>query len=149
MRSAASMPRTELSKPSPAAGRAAKARAARRWRPVLPARTAPWSDPTGRSISATPKTTGSAGWSGRGDVLSEKLAQCGHQVLWVVALDSVSGLRDRDLPAVGKILSQTLGILLVEYVALGAAHDQGGAGDVGEVIGEPAPLGEVRVVIEP
>ena len=61
----------------------------------------------------------------------------------------MSGLRDRDLPAIGKILRQTFGIVLVEDVALSAAHDQGGTGDVGEVVGEPAQLGELCVLIEP
>src|SRR6516225_9498991 len=151
MQSGASMLPTGLSKPSPAA---AKEREATRVQLPLrgsAVRTAPSSGPTGRSISATPRTTGSASSSGkiRGGraprLSAEKVAQCGGEVFRVVALHGVAGLGNRDPVAIEKAPRETFGVLVVEHVALAAAHDEGRTGDPREPVGETAPLGGVLV----
>src|SRR5215472_11936256 len=78
---------------------------------------------------------------GEGPPLAEKIAQCRGEVLRVVALHGVAGFGDRDPATIGEPRSQPLGILVVEHVALAAAHDEGRAGDPSEPVGKPAPLG--------
>src|SRR5579885_1265409 len=80
--------------------------------------------------------------------LGEETAQFGDQVLGVVALHRVAGFWDGDEFAVGQALRQADAVLLVEHVALAAAHDQRRAGDAAEAVSQRRPLGAVLFVIE-
>src|SRR5438105_3036784 len=75
----------------------------------------------------------------------KKFAQRGGEVFRVVALNRVARPWNCYVPAIQQPRRQPLGVLFMEDVAFGAAHDQSRAGHLGEAFGEPTPLGGMRV----